>query len=93
MITVKKINGKDMVVNCELIQMIDGGSDTVIHMTTGEKLISSDRPEAIVEKVIEYKKAIGNAGVHVYVHPEKAKETEEVEEFDDRAEELEPVGE
>ena len=48
MIAVKKINNKDIVVNCELIQTIEGGSDTVITMRSGEKLIVADHPDEIV---------------------------------------------
>ena len=44
MITVRKINNKELIVNCELITMIEGESDTVISLTTGEKLVVADRP-------------------------------------------------
>ncbi len=71
MIAVKKINNKDIVVNCELIQTIEGGSDTVITMKSGEKLIVADRPEEIVRKVIEYKRAISGSGIDVHVHREE----------------------
>ena len=79
MIAVKKINNKDIVVNCELIQPIEGGSDTVIAMKSGEKLIVADRPEEIVRKVIEYKRAINGSGIDVHVHREEM-ELEAVEE-------------
>ena len=74
MITVKKINKKEIVVNCELIQTVEGVPDTVIHLTTGDKLIVSDRPEDIVRKVLEYRKAVHCSGLDVYVHPEQDEE-------------------
>ncbi len=74
MITVKKINKKEIVVNCELIQTVEGVPDTVIHLTSGDKLIVSDRPEEIVRKVLDYRKAINCSGIDVYVHPEEEKE-------------------
>ena len=79
MITVKKINKKEMVINCELIKMIEGEhADTVISLTTGEKLVVADRPHEIVSKVIDYRRAINSSGIDVYVRPKE----EEVEEFE-----------
>ncbi len=83
MITVKKINKKDMVINCELIKMIEGeNADTVISLTTGEKLVVADRPDQIVGKVIDYRRAINSSGIDVYVRPteEEVEEPETVEE-------------
>ena len=83
MITVKKINKKEMVINCELIKMIEGeNADTVISLTTGEKLVVADRPEQIVSKVINYRRAINSSGIDVYVRPteEDVEELETVEE-------------
>ncbi len=78
MITVRKINNKELIVNCELITMIEGESDTVISLTTGEKLVVADRPYEIVSKVIEYQKTINSSGIDVYVQP-KEEEIEELE--------------
>ena len=74
MITVKKINKKEIVVNCELIQTVEGVPDTVIQLTTGDKLIVSDRPEDIVRKVLDYRRAVNCSGIDIYVHPEQAEE-------------------
>ena len=80
MITVKKINKKEIVVNCELIQTIEGGSDTIISLTTGAKLIVADGPGEIVSKVMDYKRAVNCTGMDVYVRPEEMEELETVEE-------------
>jgi flagellar protein FlbD len=81
-ITVRKINNKELVVNCELIKTIEGESDTVISLVTGEKLVVADRPHEIVRKVIEYRKSINSAGIGLYVRPkeEEMDESETVEE-------------
>ena len=76
MIAVKKINNKEIVVNCELIQMIEGGTDTIIVLTSGEKLIVADRADEIVRKVIEYKRAIRDVGINVHVRQEEQEEAE-----------------
>ena len=74
MITVRKVNNKELVVNCELIKMVEGESDTVITLTTGEKLVVSDRPHEIVGKVIDYRRAVNSSGIDIYVKPPQERE-------------------
>ena len=58
MIVVKKINGQEIVVNCELIETIEFTSHAVLSLTTGEKLVVDETREDLLKKVIEYKRAI-----------------------------------
>ena len=58
MIVVKKINGQEIVVNCELIETMEFTSHAVLSLTTGEKLVVDETRENILKKVIEYKRAI-----------------------------------
>lgn len=58
MIQLHKISGKSFYLNCELIYRIDHNYDTVITLTNEKKLIVSENPEEIVEKVIEYRQKI-----------------------------------
>jgi flagellar protein FlbD len=58
MISVKKINGQQIIVNCELIEMIEFSPHAVMTLTTGEKIIVDETREDILRKVIEYKRAI-----------------------------------
>lgn len=58
MIVVKKINGQEIIVNCELIETIEFSPHAVMLLSTGEKIIVDETREAILEKVIEYKRAI-----------------------------------
>jgi flagellar protein FlbD len=58
MITVKKINGEQIVVNCELIQCIEFSPHAVMSLTTGEKIVVDETRQDILRKVIEYKRAI-----------------------------------
>jgi flagellar protein FlbD len=57
-ISVKKINGQQIIVNCELIQMIEFSPHAVMTLTTGEKIIVDETREDLLRKVIEYKRAI-----------------------------------
>lgn len=58
MIKVKKINGKDLIINAELIEFIEKTPDTIISMTTGKKIIVKDTSEELIKKVIEYRREI-----------------------------------
>jgi flagellar protein FlbD len=74
MIDLSKINGKAIVVNCELIESIEGGSDTVVTLTTGSKIVVQDRPAEIVRKVIEYRRAVNRQDVSLHLHSADADE-------------------
>jgi flagellar protein FlbD len=58
MIAVKKINGEQIIVNCDLIEMIEFSPHAVMSLTTGEKIIVDETRDEILRKVIEYKRAI-----------------------------------
>jgi flagellar protein FlbD len=58
MIPVTRLDGTPMIVNCEQIAWIEYVPDTVISLMNGEKLIVSERPETIVERVHDFKRAI-----------------------------------
>jgi flagellar protein FlbD len=58
MIVVKKINGEEIVVNCDLVETIEFTPHAVLSLTTGEKLILDETREELLKKIIEYKRAI-----------------------------------
>ena len=58
MIKVEKINGRDLIINAELIEFIEKTPDTIISMTTGKKIIVIDTCEELIKKVIEYRREI-----------------------------------
>lgn len=58
MIKLKRLNGKEFVVNCELIQYLEETPDAVITLTTGTKIVVAETVDEIIEKVIEYKASI-----------------------------------
>lgn len=55
MIKLKKLNGKEFILNCELIESIASTPDTVITTVDGKVFVVKDEVENIVEKVIEFK--------------------------------------
>jgi flagellar protein FlbD len=58
LIVVKKINGQEIIVNCELIETIEFSPHAVMSLTTGEKIIVDETREDLLQKIMEYKRAI-----------------------------------
>jgi flagellar protein FlbD len=58
MIVVKKINGEEIVVNCDLIETIEFTPHAVLSLTTGEKVVLDETRDDLLKKIIEYKRAV-----------------------------------
>lgn len=58
MITITKLNDKEIVINAELIETVEETPDTTITMTTGRKYIAKETSEEIIKKIVEYKQKI-----------------------------------
>lgn len=58
MIKVNRLNGKEFIVNSELILYIEETPDTVITLTNGQKIVVSNPVDEVIENVIGYKARI-----------------------------------
>lgn len=58
MISITRLNDKEIIINAELIESIEENPDTTITMTTGRKFIAKETSKEIVNKVVEYKRKI-----------------------------------
>lgn len=47
-----------MVLNSDLIEHIEAAPDTVISLTTGQKIMVLETAEEIIERVIEFRRAV-----------------------------------
>jgi flagellar protein FlbD len=54
-IKVKRLNGKEFVVNSDLILYVEETPDTVITLTTGQKVVVIESVDEIIDKIIEFK--------------------------------------
>jgi flagellar protein FlbD len=64
-IYVTRLDGRQLVINAELIESIEATPDTIISTTTGTKLMVREPVSEIVARVIEYKrKCNARFGVH-----------------------------
>ena len=58
MIHVSRLDGKDFVINCELIQSIEETPDTVLTLLNGEKFVILEPADEIVSRVITYRRQV-----------------------------------
>jgi flagellar protein FlbD len=56
MITLTKIDGNIVTVNCDLIESVDTVHDSTITMLNGKKIIVKENYEEIIDKTISYKR-------------------------------------
>jgi flagellar protein FlbD len=60
MIRLTRINKVPLVLNSDLIEHVEATPDTVIALTTGQKLVVLESADEVVEKVIEFRRAIAD---------------------------------
>ena len=58
MIRITRLNKTELIVNADLIEFIESTPDTIITLTTGQKLIASEPVEEVVERVIAFRRRI-----------------------------------
>jgi flagellar protein FlbD len=58
MIKVSRLNGKEFVVNAELIQYLEETPDTVITLLNHEKVVVKEKLDEVIRRVIEYKRGL-----------------------------------
>ena len=58
MIELSRLNGKKFVLNCELIKTIEATPDTVISLTSGEKLMVREPVADVMSKTMDYLKRL-----------------------------------
>ena len=59
MITVTKMNEREIIINHRLIEMIETTPDTTITMNTGKKIIVRDSLDEIMSRIAIYDKGAG----------------------------------
>jgi flagellar protein FlbD len=67
MINVTRLNHKSLVLNSDLIEQIEMTPDTVISLTTGQKIMVLESSDELVERVVNFRRSIAAAGIVVPV--------------------------
>jgi flagellar protein FlbD len=58
MITVTRLNHSQIVLNSDLIEQIEPTPDTVISLTTGQRIMVRESTEEIVQRIIDFRRMI-----------------------------------
>jgi len=58
MIRVTRLNGKEFVVNAELVQYVEETPDTVITLVSHEKIVVKEKADELIRRVVEYQRSV-----------------------------------
>lgn len=58
-----------MVINADLIETVEATPDTLITLTTGHRLLVQESPEAVVGRVLEYRRGIARRTLRIRPQP------------------------
>ena len=58
MISLRRLNNQAIMVNADLIESLESTPDTVVTLTSGNKLLVRDSMEEIQAKIIDFKRRI-----------------------------------
>lgn len=58
MIRVTRLGGKSLYLNSDLIEWIEALPDTTLLLTTGKRIIVTERPDEVVRRIIEFRRDI-----------------------------------
>lgn len=60
MIRLTRINQVPLVVNSDLIEHVESTPDTVVSLSTGQKIIVLESPDEVIARVISFRRAIAS---------------------------------
>jgi len=58
MIQLTRLNGHSLYVNPDLIKFIESAPDTVLTLTTGEKIVVREQPSQVLERILAYRRQL-----------------------------------
>ena len=58
MIQLTRLNGASLVLNSDLVKLVEQAPDTVITLTSGEKIIVRESAPEIIERIIEFRRSV-----------------------------------
>jgi flagellar protein FlbD len=56
-ITVTRLDGGELMVNAELIELVEATPDTHLTLTDGRQMIVQETPDVVMARVIAYRRA------------------------------------
>ena len=58
MIQLTRLNNKPLFVNSDLIKFVEQSPDTVVTLLTGEKIVVLEKPDDVLTRIIEFRRAV-----------------------------------
>lgn len=58
MIHLTRINRVPIVLNADLIEHVEATPDTVVSLTTGQKILVLESPQDIVDRVVQFRRSV-----------------------------------
>jgi flagellar protein FlbD len=58
MIKVTRLNGKEFVVNADLLQYVEETPDTILTLVNHEKVVVKEKADEVIRRVIAYQRGI-----------------------------------
>ena len=65
MITLKRLNDDEFVLNAVLIEQVQSLPDTTISLINGKKIVVKNKADDVIQKITEYYQQIGLARVQI----------------------------
>ena len=60
MIKVTKLDGREVVVNADLIEFLESTPETIISTTTGKKIVVKEKVEEVVRRIMDFRRRISS---------------------------------
>jgi len=57
-ITLTRLNGQPLMLNCDLIESVESNGETIVTLTTGNAVVVRERLDEIEARVVAYKRKI-----------------------------------
>ena len=58
MIRLTRLNGKEFVVNADMVQFLEETPDTVVTLINHEKVVVQESSDEIIRRVLEYRRSL-----------------------------------
>ena len=58
MVRVTRLDGREVVVNAEMIRFIEATPDTIVSLSSGEKIIIRESVDEVIRRCIDYGRAL-----------------------------------
>jgi flagellar protein FlbD len=58
MVEVTRLDGSAIILNADLIVTIERTPDTIVSVTTGDRILLRETPEEIVKRIVRYKREL-----------------------------------